>query len=178
MKLVRSLSRAACVLSVCGMLVPNAVIAAPAAPAKAAVAAKDVSLAPNGGLVGVLVNPTGQPVDGAVISVRRGGKEVAQTVSSAQGTFEVAGLSSGVYEVAVGQNANQIRVWPSNVAPPSASKQPVFVVGNATRGQYGTGLSGIDFISLTTLGASVTAAVLAGITLGKVNDVEDELKSP
>jgi len=178
MKFPQSVARAACVLAVCGMLVPAGIQAAPPAKAKPA---KDVALSGNGSLTGALVTPEGQPLDGAVVSIRQGGKEVTQAVSDAKGTFQVAGLNNGVYELAVGQQVTSVRTWPANIAPPSATPQAVLVVGNASRAQYGSGMTGLDLVGLTTLGASVTAAVLSGVALSQINDVDnkvDKLASP
>ena len=178
MNLVRCLTRAAVVLACCGLLFPQGLQAAGPAAAKA----HDVALTQAGALNGVLVNSAGQPVAGAVVSVRQGGKEVGRAVSAANGSFALAGLSNGAYQVAVGQQAANVRTWSQEIAPPTARSQAVLVVGSATRGQEycppaaaPAGFFGLDCITLTTLTAAVGAVVISAITLSKVNDIDDRL---
>lgn len=179
MNMVRCLTRAAVVLACCGILIPQGVQAA--GPSQAA--ARDVALNQTGSLQGVLLDSAGHPLEGAVVSVRQAGQEVGRAVSVANGSFEVAGLSSGAYQVAVGQQAADIRVWSQEIAPPTAQSQALLVVGNATRGQEYCppaaaphhGFFGLDFITLTTLTAAVGAVVISAITLSKVNDIDDRL---
>ena len=168
MKMVRCLTHAAVVLACCGLLLPQAALSA--GPGDRGV--HDIALTPSGSLAGMLVNPNGQPLDGAVVSVRRGETEVARAVSNKQGAFEVAGMKSGVYDIAVGQQVASVRAWSSNIAPPGAREQAVIVVGDASRGQFA---SGLDFITLVTVASAVGAVTLSAITLAKVNDVEDKV---
>jgi hypothetical protein len=176
MNTIRYLSRAAVVLACCGTLIPQSALAGTPAAAVAPRAARDIALTANGSLAGAIVNPAGQPLDGAVISLRRNGQEVARGVSNRQGGFEIAGLSSGVYDLAVGQQVTQVRLWTANAAPPVALKQAVIVAGDASRAQYGPSFCGLDIISLTTLTAAVGAVVISGIVLHEVQEIKD--KSP
>lgn len=178
MKLVRCLTHAAVVLACCGLLMPQHAVAA----TPKAKAIPDIALTANGSLTGHLVNPEGQPLDGAVVTIRHGGQEVAKAVSNAQGAFSVNGLSNGIYEVAVGQQSVPVRVWSAAAAPPTALTQAVIVVGGAARGQT---LMGLDIITLWTLAASTGALVLSAVNQSdlnklnkKVDDILDELKSP
>lgn len=182
MRIVPYLTRAAVVLACCGILIPQAAVAGgPASPVS-----RDVALTPSGSLTGALLTPAGQPLEGAVISLRRDQQEIARAVSNSQGAFEVSGLSSGVYELAVGQQSVQFRAWAAHIAPASALNQAVLVVGDAARGQEycpppGGACMGLDFITLTTLTAAIGAVVISAITLSKVNDLDnkvDTLLSP
>lgn len=170
MKMVRCLTRAAVVLALCGMVTPPAAFA-DAPPA----VTSDVALSPSGALAGVLVTPEGNPLDGAQLVMRRGDVEVARTATLKDGTFTVNGLSTGVYDLDVGEQTVQIRAWAANVAPPHARSQAVIPVGNAKRGQYGPSVMGLDIITIATLGGAVTGAVLGGISLSKINSIEDKV---
>ena len=170
MNVFRCLTRAAVVLACCGLIMPQAAFAAP--PAKAS---NDVALAANGTLTGVLLTKEGKPLDGAVVSVRRGGKEMGTAVSTTRGNFAVAGLSSGVYDVVVGEKVIPVRAWTAEVAPPNARAEALIVVGHVARGQE---MMGMDIITLWTLTASTGALILAAINQADLNDIKDDLKSP
>lgn len=178
MKMLRTLTHAAVVLACCGILMPQAAVAA-GSPAKPT---NDVVLTGDGTFNGQVLTSEGRPLDGAVVSIRQGGQEVARAVSTAEGRFSVAGLSTGVYEVAVGPQAAPVRVWPAESAPPTARSQAIMVVGDAARAQS---LVGLDIITLWTLGASTGALILAAINQSdlnsldkKVDQIIDHLESP
>jgi hypothetical protein len=168
MKMLQCLTHAAVVLACCGILMPQAAVAAgpPAKPSN------DVALTSDGTFTGRVLNSEGQPLDGAVVSIRQSGQEVARVVSTAEGTFSVAGLSSGVYEVAVGPQVAPVRVWPAEAAPPNAHSQALMVVGNAARGQS---LVGLDIITLWTLGASTGALILAALNQSDLNSLDKKV---
>jgi len=182
MKMLKTLTHAAAVLAVCGMLVPQAAFAAPQQTKKS----HDVALSGNGVLTGVLINAAGQPMDGAVVTIRQGDREIAKGVSNKQGTFQVANLSNGAYDIITGGKVIPVRAWSAQIAPPTARSQAVIVVGNAARGQeycppeYGGGggygdVMGLDIITLWTLTASTGALILAAINQSDLNDLEDKI---
>ena len=177
MKLIRRLAQAAVVLACCGLLAPPGVSAAsPAVPGSH----RDLTLTATGNLRGSVVSAEGQPLDGAVISVHRNGQEVARTVTRADGTFEVAGLRTGVHELTVGQQVVPVRCWSEETAPAASQDQAVLVEGHVVRGQDGgmcgpCGVMGLDLITLWTVGAATGALVLAAINQADLNDIQDQL---
>ncbi|MCA8998313.1 MAG: carboxypeptidase regulatory-like domain-containing protein [Planctomycetaceae bacterium] len=171
MNIVRCLTRAAVVLACCGILMPRVACAAPVGKPN-----NDVALTANGALTGVLVTAEGQALDGATVLVRRGGQDVAKTVTNANGAFSFTGLGSGLYELQVGQQATLVRAWTPEVAPPTAKQHAVIVVGDAVRGEYcPPTLGGLDIITLWTLTASTGALILAAINQSDLNDIQDQL---
>lgn len=171
MNIVRCLTRAAVVLACCGMLMPRVGNAAPVGKSS-----RDIALTANGSLSGQVLTTEGQPLDGAVIVINRGGKEVHRAVSRADGAFAVAGLGSGLYELQVGQQAIPVRLWTTDAAPPTALDQAIIVVGDGVRGEYcPPSLCGLDIITLWTLVASTGALVLSAINQSDLNDIEDKL---
>jgi hypothetical protein len=175
MKIYKSLTQVAVMLACCGVLAPPGISAAtPASPGPQ----RDVALSAAGTLKGAVVNPEGRPLDGAIVAVHRNGQPFAQTVTRADGTFEVAGLRTGVHEVAVGQQIVSLRCWSTETAPPAAREEAVLVVGNVVRGQDGfcpPGVMGLDLITLWTVGAATGALVLSAINQADLNDIEDKL---
>lgn len=180
MKKLQFVKTAAVSLACWGMMVPQANLLA-AGPQQAAKEAKtaqapkvvDVALASGGTVTGQVVNAQGVAVDGAVVSIRQGKKEVAKTVSNKDGAFVVKGLKGGVYHVVAGQGSGLFRFWSERTAPPSAQSKALIVTGsNVVRGQA----PGIDVVTLTALGAGIAGAVLAGINNSELNDLEDDLK--
>ncbi|MCA9081294.1 MAG: carboxypeptidase regulatory-like domain-containing protein [Planctomycetaceae bacterium] len=185
MKLLRNVTHAAVVLACCGLLMPQGAIAGPPAAAKSH---RDITLSATGMMSGNVVNSQGQPLDGAIVSVQRGGQELAKTVSDAQGNFRVAGMKSGVYEVAVGQQVVPVRCWTAEIAPPASQTQATFVVGPTVRGQEYVdggycppdycppgGMMGLDLITLWTVGASTGALVLTAINQADLNKIQKKI---
>lgn len=171
MNIVRCLTRAAVVLACCGMLMPRVGNAAPVGNSS-----RDISLTANGTLSGQVLTTEGLPLDGAVVVIHHGGKEVSRAVSRTDGAFAVAGLGSGLYELRVGQQAVPVRVWAPEAAPPTARDQAVIVVGDGVRGAYcPPTLGGLDIITLWTLVASTGALILSAINQSDLNDIEDKL---
>ncbi len=132
----------------------------------------DVALNAGGTLVGRVVDANGQGLEGALVILRQGDREVARTVTDAEGRFVVKNLRGGLYAVTAGQSQSLYRVWTPEVAPPAAADQAVLVsAGAVVRGQFG----GLDVITVGTLGASITAATLAIINNDDIDDLEDQL---
>jgi len=173
MKRLRSLRIAALSLACVGMILPHPETLA-AGPKKATIvpAVTDVALTANGTVAGQLLNAEGVVLDGAVVSIRKGGKEVARTVTNKNGVFAVKSLKSGQYQVVAGKTQGTFRFWSAKTAPPAASKIVKLVQGKgAVRAQFG----GLDIVTLTTLGAAITGVTLAAVNLSKLNDIEDRV---
>lgn len=181
MKLQSLAQRAAVALAVLGMVIPNApVMAANRGPVvksvqKVEASVLDVALSTDGALVGRVVDQTGAAQSGVTVSVRQGQKEVAQAKSDASGTFTVANLKTGQYDVVAGQTVGHYRVWSESVAPQSAGVQALLVTsengvrgGSGTFGSFGTIMGNGNLL----LAAGVlTAVIISAITLSEVNDI-------
>lgn len=178
MKPSRLLLHAAVVLACSGLLLPQSVLAA----GPDSQVYRDVTLGAGESLSGNLVPPEGRPLDGAMVTLRQGKQVIATNVSDRNGTFAFSGVSSGVYEMVVGQQLVPVRVWPSSAAPPASVDQTVIVVGPTARGQ---GTAVLDIITITTVVASTGALVLSAINTSelsklhdKIDDAIDIIKSP
>src|SRR3990172_2879606 len=57
----------------------------------------DVTLASGGVVTGQVVNAQGLGLDGAVVSIRQGNREVAQVVTDKNGNFTAENMRGGVY---------------------------------------------------------------------------------
>jgi hypothetical protein len=108
-----------------------------AAPAVAQASPADVALLDGGVLVGLIVSAEGAPIAGADVSIRLGGKEVAQARTNENGVYQIAGLRGGVYQVVSANTAGVYRFWSPRTAPPSARRGLMTVAGpQVVRGQY------------------------------------------
>lgn len=163
----------AATLAALGMLAPNTPVVASGKPAvqRAAVAVVDVALNAAGELNGQVLDGAGAPVAGAQVTLRQGEQVAARTVSDDQGAFQLANLKGGVYHVAAGQQSAVYRVWPARTAPPAARDAILLVSDDAVRGQDGY----IDPLSVAIVAGVVTTAILSGITLSRVNDIDDKV---
>lgn len=176
MKSLKILKAAAVSLACFGVLVPRAEILASTskevAP-KNVKAPADLQLGQGGTLTGVVIDLQQKPIDGAVVSIRQGNKEVARTVTDRKGKFQVKNLRGGVYEIVSANGTGLYRAWAAKTAPPKARKSALVVSGaQVVRGQFG----GLDIITLTTLGSALAAAILAGINHSDINDLEDQIE--
>lgn len=177
MKKLRMVNFAAASLACLGMLVPctPATAATPdqETPIAQAKPVTDVALGAGGTLTGQVLDEQGVVLDGAVVSVAQGKADVATAVTDQQGQFVAAGLRGGVYRIVAGQGEGTFRLWAPGTAPPSAKETATVVSGNeVARGQLG----GLDIITLTTVTASVTAAILSAVALSEINDLEDQIE--
>ena len=133
----------------------------------------DVALQNDGTLVGKVINAEGVGLDGAVVTLTQGQKKVAEAVSDKAGNFTVKNLKGGTYHVASASGHANYRVWAPKTAPPSAQKHAIIVSGaQVVRGQFG----GLDIITLTLLGTSITAVTLSAINLAETNDIKNEVE--
>lgn len=141
-------------------------------------AAFDVALSTEGELVGRVVDQTGAAVAGVQVTVRQGQKEIATAKSDSTGTFTVANLKTGQYDVAAGQTVGHYRVWSESVAPQSAGVQALLVTSeNGVRGGSSTfgGMGGFGTIlgngNMLLAAGVLTAVIISAITLSEVNDI-------
>lgn len=170
-------------LACIGMIVPSAQIfaAGPQPTVRTAqhTAVVDVALAADGSLQGQFLDHQGQPIDGAVITVRQDGRDIATTTTDANGVYSVANLRGGVYEVAAGNSRQMFRVWSTNAAPPASRPMATIVArGDVVRGQD---YYGFNYLDAALLGTAITGMTVGIVTLSDVNDLEDKvnkLKSP
>ena len=115
---------------------------------------------------------------GVQVTVRQGQKDIASAKSDSNGTFAVANLKSGQYDVAAGQTVGHYRVWSESVAPKSAGVQALLVTSeNGVRGGSGTfgGNGGFGTIlgngNMLLAAGVLTAIIISAITLSEVNDI-------
>lgn len=124
----------------------------------------DFALDAQGLLKGKVVTGEGTPLAGAKVTVTRNLEVVATTVTERDGSFEVAGLSTGVYEIQAGEGRGSVRVWEQRVAPPTAKSNLMIVSGTPTRAQAGLFL---DPLNTITLGLAITGVALGAAALAK-----------
>ncbi|MBM82025.1 MAG: hypothetical protein CMJ78_15750 [Planctomycetaceae bacterium] len=133
----------------------------------------DVKLDEKGRLQGRLLNAQGVGLDGALVTISRGNREVARVVTDSNGTFSVPNLRGGLYMVRSVQSTQLFRVWPAKVAPPVATPTAVMVSKKpVVRGQIGV----MDPMTAIMLGASIAAVTLSAMNLAENNDIEDQLE--
>ena len=177
------IERCVLTLGVAGMVLPQQAFAAQPVVAQQQAAAVNVRLA-GGSLTGRVVSSAGQPAS-TTVAVFQGSKMVGKTVSAADGTYRVSGLTSGTYTVATPAGAGEIRAW-DGIAPPTAVETLALVDGSAVRAQCDSacdgaggcgagGCGGGNTLCLVAAAGGVTAAVLAGLALSQANDNEDAI---
>ncbi len=182
MQFSRKLTHAVVALACIGMVVPQAVFAAPKA-AVQVMKARDVALNTAGDLSGAVLNAQAKPVDGAKVVLSQKGKAVAETMSKKDGTFTLPQVKSGSYDIAVGEAQAAIRVWKSEAAPANAARKMALAAEGVIRGQDeycppdqgGVFGGGLDIITLWTITAATGALVLGAINQSDLNDINDKL---
>jgi hypothetical protein len=117
-----------------GMLASPVAVAAPANQ----LVPGDVALAEGGVLSGQVVDAQGAAIPQAPVALISEGREVIRVAAAQDGTFAVAGLQGGVYELATPGQHSVYRVWTAQTAPPASSPGILLVSGGeVVRGQYG-----------------------------------------
>lgn len=194
---LRNWQGAAVVLACWGLLVPQTTIAADSpvvasvAPQPKAPRATDVALTSSGLLVGAAYTPDGKHLDGAVVVVTQGEKELVRTNTDENGAFAIAQMKSGTYQIGIGDKVAPIRVWTADTAPPKAKQKAILVTGAIVRGQgeyYDDGFGadgnfpgtggpalGLDVITLFTVAAATTAGVVSIVNLNQLNELQDDV---
>lgn len=119
----------------------------------------DVALSDGGTLQGQVVDNqnVGQP--GIPVVVRSQDRDVAQTITTANGQFVVQDLRGGVYQVATVQSNDTFRLWAPRTAPPAARNRAIVYVQNGVGG-----LKGI-LASPIILPAAIATAIAVPIAL-------------
>lgn len=134
----------------------------------------DLSLSGDSLLQGQLVDASGNAVDNAQISVWQRDQRLGAIMTGREGRFQIQGLQAGLYRLDCPGNSLMCRVWPTDIAPPTAKETVVLVTGDSVvRGQYGC----FDPVTTTSLLLGIAGVTLAAITLAKVNDIEDDVKN-
>src|SRR5262245_21212897 len=100
-------------IALIGLCVPLPIASAAAPPSPSAGAANmvDVELGQNGLLIGRLLNPQGQPIGQADVSILSNNQPVATTRTDAHGIFAVSGLHGGVHEISTANSLQLCRLW-------------------------------------------------------------------
>ncbi len=138
----------------------------------------DVALSEEGVVRGRVLTENGKPVDGAQVVIRQGDELLHKLLTNKKGEFSAKGLRAGVYTIATVQGSGMYRLWPKNIAPPSAKTQALVMAQRPVmRAQYGTGA----LADWTSIGLGVAGLTVGIISLDKINNLEDDvnaLKSP
>lgn len=154
MKRTRWYCQTAVLLACVGMILPQRIMAASPAPQPLI---NDVALGANGTLRGQVVDGQGTPKTDADVTVWQNENRVAAAKTDANGNFSVAGLRSGVHQVAAGEGVNVYRFWAPNTAPPAASQEALVVSDqNVVRGN-----GVIGFLTNPWVLAGIVAAAIA-----------------
>jgi hypothetical protein len=82
----------------------------------------DVALAEDGVLHGIVVDSQATVVPRVQVSMIQGDREVARTVSDAEGRFALHAMRGGVYQISAGTGISAYRVWTAPTAPPAATR--------------------------------------------------------
>ncbi len=186
MKLFGLVRGAAVSLAALGMVSPQAqVFAQQGDSAKSQVIVKsDAKLAADvvlieGNFAGRVVDHAGTPLVDREVVVKQSGKEVARVTTNEKGVFTVKNVKPGNYIASAGKTDGNFRVWNEKTAPASAKGHALLVMGqNGERGAFGA----VDPSLLLLTAGVIAAVIIAAITLGKVNDLQDDVdqipKSP
>jgi hypothetical protein len=129
---------------------------------KAASQMIDIALDDKRVLRGRFVDSTGEPIDGAVVTLRQSDRVIARSTTLRDGTFEIERVPSGTYRLSCGSAAGQIRCWSSDAAPPNAVIDGVTFQDNVVRGQA-------VVLAPALLGSTaLTSAAASGAAIGGV----------
>jgi hypothetical protein len=134
----------------------------------------DVSLTPGGTFTGHVVDSQGIGVEGAVVSIRQGNREIVRTVTNRNGTFVAKNLRGGMYQVVAGRGEGLYRLWATNTAPPSAQSQALIVSSRqVVRGQF----PGLPPVAMNgaALGLGAGGAVAGAVGITKAIDAQDDV---
>lgn len=186
MKLFGLVRGAAVSLAALGMVAPQAQVYAqqgsnnstPVVVKSDAKLAADVVLS-EGNFAGRVVDHSGTPLVNREVVIKQGGKEVTRVKTNEKGVFTVQNAKPGNYLASAGNTEGNFRVWNEKTAPASAKGHALLVMGqNGARGAFGA----VDPALLLITAAVITSVIISAVTLGKVNDVQDDVdkipKSP
>lgn len=157
------------------MLIPAMPVSAAPQSAQQVRQGNDVVLS-GGKVSGKLLSANGKAVEGATVAVAKDGKVIGRTVTKADGSYTVAGLSSGSYTMTIGDAQFPVRMWSKEAAPASAKAQ-LNVSQTAVRGQLMDDCGCPIWGNIAVAGIAVAALTTAIININKVNDLEDKLNA-
>ncbi len=153
---------------------PNTSAAKVTGPASAKISITDVALSEDGTAIGRVLTSNGTPVDGAQVVIRQGDEIFAKLITSKDGQFSSPGLRAGVYTIATVQGGGLYRLWPQNIAPPSAKSQALVMTREPVmRAQFG----GSGLADWTAIGIGAAGLTVGIITLDKVDDIDETTSS-
>ena len=185
MRITMNWARGAAIVAGLNLAVPQAMVFAAEAPATKPAkqqTVKDIKLSDAGELTGRVVTSEGKAVDGAAVTISQNNKPVGKVVSTASGDFKVTGLKTGLYQVSAGQQAQFVRVWPQDVAPPTALAQATIVQSPVVRGQDGfvqdnmvvRGQDEFDYLETDEIIIGIVAVTALGIGIGALVAANDD----
>ncbi|QDV68365.1 hypothetical protein Poly24_20740 [Rosistilla carotiformis] len=141
MRITKLLKAVVTIVTCAAMIVPHPALAAARSTQivdgiQVSQSIKNVRLAKTGALRGAIVDQNGNPVAGAPVVVGQQGKIVAELNTAADGRYELATATPGVYQVASYAGVQTIRVHADN-APADSVDGVVQVIDQAgiSRGQ-------------------------------------------
>ena len=173
MHLVRFFRCAAATLALAGIFGNQLTLAAsPATPRPAApahrVAVRDIALLDGGVLRGQVVDAAGAAQANTKVAIARQDAVVATLTTNADGRFEVAGLSGGVYQIISAHSGGAFRIWSARTAPPAAEREVLLVTGeDVVRGQGAPGGALRWLGNPWVLGGIVATAIIVPLALDK-----------
>ncbi len=126
-----------------------------------------------GKLTGKLLNSNGKPVDGALVAVEKNGKLVGKTVTKSDGSYTVAGLSSGTHTITLADGQFPVRLW-SKEAAPAAAKTQLTVSQTAVRGQFMDDCGCPVWGNIAVGAIAVTALIVALVALDEAEEAENQ----
>lgn len=133
------LHRIAVTLSVMGMFVGQLARAAGPVDTNVGRGIIDISLQQGDLLHGQLLDAQGIPEANSPVVLTQEGRPIADARTDADGTFRVAGVRAGVYELATVHGRGVYRLWAPDTAPPSAQQGVLMYSGEVVRGKGGSG---------------------------------------
>lgn len=155
------------------MLVPAMPVQAAPQAARQVRSGADVVLV-KGELSGKLLTANGKAVEGASVVVAKNGKEVARTVTKADGSYTVKGLSNGSHVVSMSDAQIPVRLW-SEGAAPAAAKTKLTVSQTAVRGQL-LDDEGYPIVTNIVIAAVAVAAIIVAVDAQQeADDLQDQL---
>lgn len=132
----------------------------------------DVAMSEQGAFSGVLVDEQGNPIEAAAIKMYRGEEMVAELTTDVEGRFASQGLTASVYRVVSPQGEGTFRLWSHDAAPPTAITNAVLVNSSGVaRAQLGI----LDPVGTSLILLGVTSVVLAAVSLGEVDSLQDDI---
>lgn len=115
-------------------------------------------------LRGRFVDSAGEPIDGAVVTLRQSERVIARSTTIANGDFAIHSVPAGVYRLSCGSAARPIRCWTSDAAPPNAVGDGLTFQDSVVRGQAGVLIPALAGSSIATTTAA-TGAVIGGVAV-------------